>query len=214
MKTKVILSLILLGCINHVMLHSSELSTKEQLAYLATSFVGMALYEAALEQVNLKLLLPKDLGDDKAAEIIDSVIVLLNGNLLAGIIFDDRAKMKKIYAGTIAAVTAFHLAYLIHKKRQVDAPKMKKPLRSVSDDDICGACLISFKELQAASKEVMQTQCCGQIMCKEDMLNYIQAWNKRPDATSQQPRCFICSDVSLEMQSVDMQLYRDRAASL
>lgn len=67
---------------------------------------------------------------------------------------------------------------------------LNKSLRKIENDDRCVICGSLFEELK--NKTVMQTQCCGQIFCKEDLLSFAISWKKRSHQVDEVITCFAC----------------------
>ena len=68
-----------------------------------------------------------------------------------------------------------------------------KPVKKIDDEDKCSVCLESFAELKDHHKKVMQSQCCGHIVCKNDLLLYIESLKGRNLNKAKHVTCFECN---------------------
>lgn len=137
--------------------------------------------------------------------------------LSRALVYDEGRKMCTIGAVGLTAWHAYRITHknnliLERKKREVE--KLMHPvndfsaqngnLREVKDDDRCVFCLENFKDLHDAQKTVMQAQCCGQIMCKDDLVKYLEHFSRRWDE-SDEPKivCFACRNNSLDIREIE-----------
>ena len=83
------------------------------------------------------------------------------------------------------------------------ASESKENLREVNNEDTCPVCLTTFQDLkQQHGKKVLQMQCCGQIICQDDMVHLVRNWNGRPHENGERFKCCHCNHHPAQVYAV------------
>jgi hypothetical protein len=119
--------------------------------------------------------------------------VLTLSNLAAAIYLCEKRK-KRFKRSTISMVPApMGSALKSLRKAELDA-------------DVCFVCFSKLSELQSEGKHVVfQSECCGNFACEEDLVKYVDCWNKAEHLNNEYPSCPMCKVCPWGLQPFDLE---------
>lgn len=177
MKKILGLALLLLGSTNNIDLHGAEDEIAARNEFIPV-FERADIHAAVLEGgigvlghyciVNAVVNLSKN--DDRAKKFFGV------GATLIGLHAYYVSRMRKMRAGDIS----------MHRVNNVGL--LNNNLRKIEGDCLC----YNYSPAYIKNEVVMQTQCCGHLLCKEDVLSFIKNWRARPHASDETVNCFWC----------------------
>ena len=208
MYKKIVMLLLLssqIGCSTNAVDHSRRNNVIAGLVSAGLAFgyqQGLAHEITPLQGVEEKFVL----GLASVSSLLSSVPILLPQA-------SNKIKVSCFVAGSLLAVS--NLGVLIQREKN----RVKKEKRSIIsivptrklfrkaelDADACFVCLKKLSELQSGGKHVVQSECCGNFACEEDLVEYVDHWNKAEHLNNESPACPMCKEYPWRLQPFDLE---------